>query len=141
MSVGVRILFVVAVVAEGLFKRYFGCVLADLGLKAVSVLGIDGKPFTGVIMQFVEPWPKDLPYFKMEMYCDQSREWTDVLLTPEWNLRKGQAKDRFEPASKHFEEKNDKCVRMSALPELVTLVVVQAGATKLQDNRNKNRGE
>ena len=60
-----------------------------------------------------------------------------VLLTPAWNPRKGQAKDRFALACNNFEEKNDKCLRMSALPELVQLHDVAAGARKLQDDREK----
>ena len=139
-GVGVRILFVVAVVSEGVFKTFFGCVPADLDMRAVAVLGIDGKPFTGVIMQFVEPWPVQLPHIKMELYCDQSRERADILLNPQWNLRKSQAKDRFALACKHMEEKNDKCLKMSSLPDLMTLDRVQVAATKLQDDRKQSRG-
>ena len=137
LGVGVRIIYACAVVAEGVFKTYFGCVPSDLDLKVVSVLGIDGKPFNAVVMTFVEPWPVNLPHYKMELYCDQSRDWKDVLLTPDWNLRKGQAKDRFTLACKHLEEKTDKSLHMKALPDMTTLAHVDQQAKKLQKAREK----
>ena len=137
VGVGVRMIYLCAVVSEGVFKTYFGCVPSDLDMKVVSVLGIDGKPFNAVIMTFVEPWPVNLPHFKMELYCDQSRDWKDVLLTPDWNLRKGQAKDRFTLACKHLEEKTDKSLHMKALPEMTTLAHVDQRAKKLQQAREK----
>ena len=134
-SIGHRVSFFVAAVQENHFKVCFGCSPDDVQLNVVSLQGYDGKFCSAVLLQWLEPMPRKLPYYKLELYSDNNRFFKDVLLTKNWNLRQGQARERMTLACKHLMDKQPKDLTPAQAPEIVTLAELIARAKKVQAGR------